>query len=257
MITFLDETLKDILKTNNEQNLKNCIIVLPSRRAGLHLKKIISKHINETVFLPKITTINEFIYSLSELNLINGFEAELELYSSYLKVNSAKETLDNFIHLAPLILNDFNLIDKYLIDANEFIFDLKSVNEIENWSLNESNLTENQLDYVEFWKNLGVLYSEFNNQLSKKGLSTEGNIYRKVASSINLDEIDQSKSFYFIGLNALSISEEKIISTHLKTNGSKAYFDGDSYYGNDKKHEAGFFYRKSSIFNGIKRKRER
>ncbi len=252
MITFLDETLNDILKTNNEQNLKNCIIVLPSRRAGLHFKKIVSNHINETVFLPKITTINEFIYSLSELTLINGFEAELELYSSYLKVNSAKETLDNFIHLAPLILNDFNQIDKYLLDANEFIFDLKSVNEIENWSLNESNLTENQLDYVEFWKNLGLLYNQFNNQLSKKGLSTEGNIYRKVANSINLDIIDHSKSFYFIGLNALSISEEKIISTHLKTNGSKAYFDGDSYYGNDKKHEAGFFYRKSAIFNSIK-----
>ena len=106
MITFLDETINDILKTNNKQNLKNCIIVLPSRRAGLHFKKIISKHINETVFLPKITTINEFIYSLSELTLTNGFEAELELYSSHQMVNSDLKTLDE-VHHQLLNLNLF------------------------------------------------------------------------------------------------------------------------------------------------------
>ena len=104
MNTFLDEIFIDILKNNDEQRLKDCTIVLPSRRAGLHLKKTISKHINKTVFLPKITTINEFIFSLSELNLVSGFEAELELYSSHLEVNSNPETLDSFIHLAPLIL---------------------------------------------------------------------------------------------------------------------------------------------------------
>ena len=252
MITFLDEIFIDILKNNGEQRLKNCTIILPSRRAGLHLKKVISKHIKKTAFLPKITTINEFIFSLSDLTLISGFEAELELYSSYLEVNSNPETLDSFIHLAPLILNDFNLIDKYLLNSKDLIFDLQSVNEIETWSLNESNLTDNQIDYIKFWKDLGQLYNHFNKQLAAKGISTEGNIYRNVADSIDLDSIDQSKSVFFVGLNAFSKSEEKIISTFLKVSDSKTYFDGDQYYGYDKKHEAGLFFRKSALFNKIK-----
>ena len=160
--------------------------------------------------------------------------------------------MDSFIHLAPLILNDFNLIDKYLLNADQFIFDLQSVNEIENWSLNEDKLTDNQIDYIEFWKNLGLLYKHFNNQLKTKGLSTEGNIYRDVAKSIDVNSIDQSKPVFFVGLNALSKSEEKIISSYLKVTGSKNYFDGDQYYGYDKKHEAGFFFRKSALFNEIK-----
>ena len=246
MVTFLDEVVSDILKKNNINELKNCTIVLPSRRAGLHLKNSFSKKIAHTLLLPKITTINEFICNFSNLSPITYFEAQLELYSSYCKVKDDPEQLDSFIHLAPKILNDFNLIDKHLLDSNTFMFDLSSVTEIDNWSLNEENLTENQNDYVEFWKFLGALYTQFHQDLNDKGFATEGTIYRSVSMEINA-RIDDSPVF-FVGLNALSSSEEKIISEFIKSGYSKVYFDGDNFYCSDKNHEAGFFFRKSKVY---------
>ena len=56
MITFLDEVISDILTSISIDKLKDCTIILPSRRAGLHFKKSISKKINHSILLPKITT---------------------------------------------------------------------------------------------------------------------------------------------------------------------------------------------------------
>ena len=187
----------------------------------------------------------------SKLKSISGFEAELALYSAYLEIKQNPEKLDGFIHLAPLILSDFNLIDKYLLDANQFISNINAVNEIENWSLNKKELTDNQINFIDFWKDLGSLYHHFNSQIIKRGLSSEGNIYKTVSLNIEKASKKTQETHFFIGLNALSKSEEKIIAAFLKNKTSKIYFDGDQYYTNNKQHEAGYFYRKSTLFNKI------
>ena len=135
------------------------------------------------------------------------------VYSSYCKVKDDPEQLDSFIHLAPKILNDFNLIDKHLLDPNTFMFDLSLVTEIDNWSLNEENLSENQNDYVEF-KFLGALYSQFHQDLNDKGFATEGTIYRSVSMGMNA-RTDDSPVF-FVGLNALSSSKRKLFLNLLR-----------------------------------------
>ena len=117
--SFLDEVAIKIINENKIDDLKDITIVLPSRRAGIYFKKILSKQLDQTFFLPRIITINEFIIQISECEIINGFEAELELYSCYKKINENPESLDLFLNLAPIIINDFNLIDKYLLKADE------------------------------------------------------------------------------------------------------------------------------------------
>ena len=91
MITFLDEVVADILTRVSINELRDCTIILPSRRAGLHLKKSFSKKINQTFLLPKITTVNDFIYGFSSFTLVSNFEAQLELYSSYCKIKKDPE----------------------------------------------------------------------------------------------------------------------------------------------------------------------
>ena len=48
----------------------------------------------------------------------------------------------------------------------------------------------------------------------------------------------------FLGLNALSKSEETIVNYLTKNNGSKVIVDVDEFYATNQDHEAGFFYRK-------------
>ena len=88
------------------------------------------------------------IIKLSGCEIINGFEAELELYSCYKNISDNPEPLDQFLNIAPLIINDFNLIDKYLLKADQLLFDLRSIKEIETGVL--AILTENQNNFVEF-----------------------------------------------------------------------------------------------------------
>ena len=53
-----------------------------------------------------------------------------------------------------------------------------------------------------------------------------------------------NKKYLFLGLNALSKSEEAIINYLQKNNAAKIMVDVDNFYVQNKNHEAGYFYRK-------------
>ncbi len=250
--SFLDEVAIKIINDIKVTNLKDITIILPSRRAGIYFKKILAQHINQSFLLPKITTINEFILDLSECKVIDSFEAELELYSCYKKIHEKPESLDLFLNLAPIIINDFNLIDKYLLKADKLLFDLKSIKEIENWSLNNSELTDNQNSFIDFWNKLGELYTSYHLRLKALNYTTEGHAYRIASDKIEKKAAFLNDSIYFIGLNALSSSEEKIINHLIKIKKAEILFDGDQYYTKNPDHEAGHFFRKFSFFKNQK-----
>tara|TARA_Y100000589_G_scaffold332351_1_gene392234 strand:- start:4526 stop:6889 length:2364 start_codon:yes stop_codon:yes gene_type:complete len=123
------------------------------------------------------------------------------------------------------------------------IFDLKSITDIENWSLNSKNLTKNQEKFSEYFKLLGEIYITFKEELKKKKRATNGMIYKSIACNCEV-YLNKTSNAYFIGLNALSKAEEKIIDYLVKSNKAKVIFDGDEFYAKNKNHEAGFFYRK-------------
>src|SRR5690606_37582373 len=59
-----------------------------------------------------------------------------------------------------------------------------------------------------------------------------------------IEQINFNKShFYFLGFNALSKSEEKIISALVRMKKATFFSDIDAFYFNNDKHEAGHFYR--------------
>ena len=246
--SFLDEVAVKIINEIKVDDLKDITIVLPSRRAGIYFKKILSNQLDQTFFLPNIITINEFIIQISDCEVINGFEAELELYSCYKKINENPESLDLFLNLAPIIINDFNLIDKYLLKADQLLFDLKSIKDIENWSFNNPELTENQNSFANFWTQLGELYHLFHQHLNKLNYTTEGHAYRIAANKIKVKAEKFTAPIYLVGLNALSKSEESIINYLLEKQIASIYFDGDQYYTKNPDQEAGHFYRKFPFF---------
>ena len=74
----------------------------------------------------------------------------------------------------------------------------------------------------------------------------------------NLSEfLDDKTNIYFLGLNALSKSEEAIINYLQNKNIAKIMVDVDEFYVQNKNHEAGYFYKAFSKdynppFNKIK-----
>ena len=136
--SFLDDISIKIINENNVDDIKNITVVLPSRRAGIYFKKILSKQLDQTFFLPNIITINEFIIQISDCEIINGFEAELELYSCYKKINENLLTYQILRKSISKIIMDIYENTKKNIDKLEFKF-LKDVRDHSNFVVSMSD----------------------------------------------------------------------------------------------------------------------
>ena len=70
-----------------------------------------------------------------------------------------KDSFDLFLKWSSMMLNDFNDIDRSLVDAKSVYSNLKSIKELENWgdkewSLSDDNLTYMQKDFIDFFHHM-------------------------------------------------------------------------------------------------------
>ena len=66
--------------------------------------------------------------------------------------------------------------------------------------------------------------------------------YKKAASEIEDKSLEWEK-VWFVGLNALTLSEQKIIDNLKNRDIARVFWDADQYYYNNSNHEAGEFLR--------------
>lgn len=243
MQNFLEQTITEIY--SKHKSLEDFVFILPSRRAGLFLKKTIAQINTKTQFAPQILSIEEFIENISGLSYANNTEQLFELYYTYLE--QTKDNPDGFIEFSKwgqTLLQDINEIDRYLIDASKLFSNLSAIQEIDHWYVT-SEKTEMIEDYVHFWNNLEHLYTSFNQRLLEQKRGHQGLVYRKAYEHINTYlEATKKKNHIFIGFNALNTAETKIIQRILQNPNAKIYWDIDTYLLEDQVHDASYFIRK-------------
>lgn len=247
MKSFLEEIAEHLVKNHSVKELKDIAIILPSKRAGLHLKTALSQLIQKTFWAPKIITLDDFIVDQHPMDPVNSIAVHFELYHCYRQIFEEPGNFDSFHNWSSQVLNDFNEIDRYLIPKEEIFKNLKDIKEIESWSFNNDELSEGQIKFMEFWENLGALYDKFYDHLASKNSSTKGKIYRDIASSPEkyLNHLSYKK-IYLIGFNALSKSEQIIFNYLEKLGTAEIFWDLDKYYIDNPYHEAGNFIRKQA-----------
>ncbi|WP_281541671.1 PD-(D/E)XK nuclease family protein [Maribacter aestuarii] len=238
--SFIEEVVDDVW--NIYAGIENLIFVLPSKRAGTFLKTAISKKARRTIQAPDIYSIEEFIEVVAGTSYANNTQQLFELYKAYLETGEyEKESFDSFLNWAPTILQDFNEIDRYLIDAKKLFSGLTAVQEVNHWSLSteKTELIEN---YLHFWRHLEPIYQKFTDNLLLLGIGHQGLVYRKAFENIEGYLKDVNKTHIFLGFNALNNSESNIIQKMLAGK-AHIYWDIDHYFLNDKLHDAGLFIR--------------
>ena len=242
MKSFLEEVMEEVLLKYG--SLEEITFVLPSKRAGTFLKNSISKTTSKTVFAPEIYSIETFVEKIANLSYANNTEQLFHLYESYLKTTSGEqENFYAFSKWGQTLLQDFNEIDRYLVDANAILSHLSAIKEIDHWSLQEGK-TKMITDYLKFWNNLQGLYEAFNASLLKKGLGHQGLVYRKATEQLKDYLATKPKAIHvFVGFNALNTAESKIIQDILETSPGEIYWDIDPYFLEDNIHDAGHFIR--------------
>ncbi|ADV48605.1 hypothetical protein Celal_1290 [Cellulophaga algicola DSM 14237] len=242
MQSFIEEVVQEL--TENGIDFTETIFILPSKRAGTFLKNTISKNLQKTIFAPEIYSIESFIELISELNYASSTEQLFTLYKSYLATSTEKDK-DSFLSFSKwgqTVLQDFNEIDRYLVDTKAIFSHLSAIQELNTYFQEEP--TQMIADYVKFWNNLEALYTNFNQTLLEKNLASQGYAYRTANTLID-DYIHKTldKKFVFIGFNALNKAEENIIQQILEKSNAHIYWDIDTYFLNDTLHDASLFIR--------------
>jgi hypothetical protein len=244
--TFLDKIAEIVIK-NYSDSLSNTIIILPNKRAKTFLIDALKKQIDNAVFSPEILSIEDFVQNISNLRVIDPIELMFEFYEVYLSITekSQQQTFELFANWAKTLLQDFNEIDRYLLEPNKILKYLDNIKEIEHWSLDAEPKTTLIQKHLEFWKLLPEYYANFYNYLFKKGKGYQGMIYREAVNNLNEYSTSiQDKKIVFAGFNALNTAEEKIIQQLLISKQAKIYWDIDGAFLNDTSHDAGLFLRK-------------
>lgn len=237
--------LAEELAAKQAHQLKNTTVVVPTRRAGLFFKNQFIRLKQQPGWIPKITTLNEFVEELSGIAAGDQLVLAADIYQAYTKVLGAEaNSFDHFLSWCPTLLKDFSDIDAYLLDPEKLFRDLRNYKELEEFSISQSEEhSAGQKREIQFWNEIGEIYRHFGTIQEHNKIGTAGFVSRR-ASAVAAEYVAEYSGYtYFVGFNALSASEQSIISEFESKQKGELWLDCDSYYTEDPLNEAGFFIR--------------
>lgn len=279
MKPFLLEVAEKIF-TLYSRNLDTLTLVFPNRRAALYFRKHLTGLLTKPVFAPALVTIEDFISGFSsrrvpdKLELIHRLQA---VHNAVVKKFSEKtdtprtspEAFDKFYFWGDMLLRDFDEVDKYLVPAEHLFKDLSNQKALDSgldflteeqrdflrsfWLSFDEKDSLNKQKFLHIWRQLPTLYNAFRESLDREGLAYEGMLHREVAETIHRiytnrytdapEKTGQAPAICFIGFNALTRAEERIITFFVDRGLATLYWDVDAYYMNNNTQEAGNFLR--------------
>lgn len=259
MKAFLKELAEKVYRDYGV-DLDRVTIVFPNRRAGLFFRKYLAEDLEKPIWSPAIMSLEDFVRPLSGIQPLDKLSLVFKLFGIYKKINPGKEEFDRFFYWGEMLLKDFDDIDKYLVNAKNLFVNLSRQKELDQvfdyltdeqkkiildfWRNFDNRPSAEKESFIKIWEVLFELYDRFTRQLKDEKSGYMGMIYRDVVNKINDNSLTVPyHDVIFAGFNALTKSEEKIISWFIQEGKARIFWDIDSYYLDDKHQEAGLFFR--------------
>lgn len=261
MTYFLEHIAESLLKEYGNTLNRHCL-VFPNRRAGLYFMKYLAARIEKPVWAPSTLTINELFRSYSSMQIAGNEILLFELYKVYGNLKKQHESFDDFYYWGDMLLNDFDDVDKYLVDASLLFRNVLDIKNIDNmfggltdyqieivrrfWTnFNQDKPTDQKSGFISIWSLMLDLYNGFRQSLRTANIAYEGMIFREFAESTTTS-VDRWDCIHFIGFNALNECEKVLMKRLKKIGQAKFYWDYDnSYIDESKLNSAGFFLREN------------
>lgn len=241
-------------------DISRLAFVFPNQRAGIFFKKYLAEIADGPVFSPTILTISDLFLELSGKKEADRIRMLFSLYTIYSRISGSTETFDAFLYWGEMLLNDFDDVDKYLADARMLFSNVTDLREIENdfGYLSEEQIqairsfwstfypkgdSPNQKEFLSVWQLLHTLYDTFRQELASEGLGYEGMLFRQVVEQPDWQE-NHSLPYdriIFVGLNALSAAEKRLLTLLQQMDYADFYWDYDSPMIADPENKASFF----------------
>ncbi|WP_338407319.1 PD-(D/E)XK nuclease family protein [uncultured Flavobacterium sp.] len=244
--SFLNK-IAQILIQNYSGKLSKTTVVLPNKRAKIFLIEALKNQVETNILSPEIISIEDFIQDVAGIRSVDPIELLFEFYEVYLSITKKanQQSFELFANWAKTLLQDFNEIDRYLLDSNHVLSYLKDIEDIKKWGIEVENKTQLLENYIDFWKLLPHYYQTLYAHLLKNGIGYQGLIYREAVNNLNsFSKVVTDKKYVFAGFNALNAAEEKIVQHLIAADQAKIYWDIDQTFLNDPYHDAGLFVRR-------------
>lgn len=265
MQPFLQQVAHYIYQTYASQ-LHRLTLVFPSRRSGVFFNAYLNDLVERPTLAPKTQTINELVSDLSKSQISDHISQILSLHQVYKRETGHDESLDDFFFWGEVLLNDFNDIDKYLLNADDVFQNISDLKAIENqfdylseeqkvaigkfWgNVGKGGNSVNSERFMQIWNKLATVYREFRELQRNEGIAFTGMLYRDLVEgwTAETEAALQSDRYLFIGFNALNAAEEKLFQNFQKKDIGEFYWDYDAAFVEDIQHEAGLFIRRNLV----------
>jgi len=256
---FLSLVAKDLISRFGT-DLSGVTVVFPSVRAGLFFNNYLYRQAQKSLWAPQYTSIERLFEQTSSLRKGDPIQLIMLLYETYIQIYNAHaeipstETLDEFFFFGEILLSDFDDVDKNLVQAKSLFINLKDLDDLKD---DFSYLSDEQMQLLNryfkpifqgdsalktafrnVWNLLGEVYVSFRERLKAENMAYPGMQMRDVIENEGYEF--SGKHYAFVGLNALSQCEERLLK-RLK-NKASFYWDYDLYY---LETEAGKFVKKN------------
>jgi CRISPR/Cas system-associated exonuclease Cas4 (RecB family) len=241
-------------------SLSDIVVVFPNIRASLFFNNYLYQHAQMPLWAPQYKSIESLFENAATFRKGDNIQLIGELYETYIKVYNlyaktpSTETLDEFFFFGEILLNDFDDVDKNLVNAKSLFSNLRDLDELRD---DFKHLSEEQIQalirrfshafqgesslktaFWNIWNILGEVYFSFKEKLKIKNIAYPGMLMRSVIESE--ETTFACKHYVFVGFNVLSKCEQQLFK-RLK-NKASFYWDYDSYY---LQTEAGRFIKKN------------
>lgn len=271
MTPFLKYVADDLYR-KTQGDLSRTLIVFPSKRAGLYVNEYLLDLAGESpLWAPRYTTISELFADFApDTAVADRIDAALTIVELFQELTQQPVSVDWFYGWAERILDDFEDVDKNMVNAQALFQNVADIKEIEQMDF----LTESQQQvlehffkefdpnrkgllrerYQQLWCVMKELYEQLNGRLAAKGQAYEGALYRKVVERLKCGtlSLDESVDHYaFVGFNLLDKVERALFAKIREEGRAWFYWDYDVYYHHQdspeamRGYEAGMFLREN------------
>ncbi|MBB1139805.1 PD-(D/E)XK nuclease family protein [Myroides sp. WP-1] len=237
--------LSEEIKKDFPSSMDDLVVVLPNKRAKVFLLEQLKQFYDRSVFAPSIISVEELVQDIAQLRGIDAIELLFEFYHVYKDlVGDKAEDFDYFVNWARMLLQDFNEVDRYLLNPQHVFSYLKDIEDINHWAVNVDQHTDLIKNYLHFWEQIPIYYNALYAYLKEKKIGYQGMIYREAVAQHQAFLKINPKQYYFAGFNALNAAEEVIIQHFLVEKRARVFWDIDEVFLLDPYHDAGLFLRR-------------
>lgn len=260
--TFLACVARDMLQRFGS-DMTNVTVVFPNKRARLFLNEELLSRTTSPMWAPRYATIGELFDSIAGDEVMEPIPAICRLYHIYKAAMGEKaESLDMFWGWGEILLQDFEDIDKHMVDADALFLNALELNQMESLdfltdnqrdalvhffgSLASENRTYIQERFAELWTIMPRLYHGIQEEMPGGVMPYRGALERKAVDNIGvLAGHEAERTYCFVGFNMLSATEKKLMSYLHDSGRALFYWDYDVAYQANRDFEAGDFIREN------------